>query len=390
MQHLNQSKRALFSLILASMAFGCAADLESAADEAFMDIPSASSASELATEATAVADLGVLPEEVSALRWAEAPRISREVTVRSRAELLRETSVSGSRVRVEGDLGAGALQLRADDVEVIAPRTSHLGALTVGRGVKRVRVVGGVWSSIEIEPPATWSPRFEARAEWLAEDIWFSHVTVDADEIALKVRGRRVVVAHSDLTASRHALWVGDTYDAQTEDLTLYDTVLDAVGGQATAQVHDAARVVFFHSQLIHPSRPALEAHGRVEGLFVADSVFVHGGAVLGGQAEDAVSDVRFEHDIFHHDVGALFAPDGRVDGVVAQHNLAYSDLADAFHNGAMGRDWVMRDNQVQPYRAVPEGVRGAGIRPRPEGMRESPEPTDEGTPEPSPEPAPE
>ncbi|HJL14827.1 MAG TPA: hypothetical protein RMH99_04175 [Sandaracinaceae bacterium LLY-WYZ-13_1] len=340
--------------------------------------------------AAQVDDLGPLPPELDGLRWPETPRTTREVTVSDAAALTREAAVPGTRVRVEGAVGGDA-RVTADDVAVVADDASSLGRLTIARGVHRVSVQGGTWEAIRLDPPATWWPSHEVRSEWMPEDVWIRHVTIDAPGTGIEIRGRRVVVAHSDVRAARYGVWLGDTGPYPSEDVILYDDLFDAAGPEATVRLVSVHRAAVVANQLRNARKHNLRVHGDSDAVYAADNVLIDTGVMLGRMDGDRLGTVRFEHNVLHHTAPDLFNPDPGIERLVARFNVAYTDVRDAFYGGAAAPTWDVRDNVHNPYEPVPPGVRHAGIRPLDASAGPSePAPSEPGPSEPSPsEPSP-
>ncbi len=299
-------------------------------------------------------DLGPLPAEMAGLRWPTAPTTTREVTVTDAASLAREASVPGTRILANGVSGGG-LSLSANDVEIIFDGSSRLGTLSFGHGTQRVRVVGGQWSGVRFPIPASWDgggPSY--RSDWMAEDISLEGLRVVSGDSAIELRGRRIAILESDITAERYSVWCGDTGPMQSEDLILFRNSFDSAGPESTVRLVSVLRTATIENRIANSNKHNYRIHGTSDLAYARDNLLINTGVMLGRMAGDTLNRIWFDDNVFHHVAPDLFNPDGAIGSLRARRNLAMTDVWSCFYCGAAPAGWDIADNVVAPYTPAP------------------------------------
>jgi hypothetical protein len=302
-----------------------------------------------------IASLGELPPELAQLAWPEAPHITREVTVGSAAEFASAASVAGTRIHVRGATG-GDVSIRVNDIEILADSATSLGRITIERSVSRVRVVGGRWTSGRVAIPASFSSGAEYRPEWMAQDLAFEQVTVtSSDDSAFMIRGKRIAIVRSNITAHVYGVWCGDTAHFASEDIILHDNVIRSAGPEATVRFVSVLRSATIGNRLTNGGKHNYRIHGTSDLNYAADNLLVNTGVMFGTMPGDSLGIVWFDDNIFHHDVPDLFNPEeSAIRSLRAHRNLAYTNVWTQFYAGSPPSGWDVADNVIQPYQPAP------------------------------------
>jgi hypothetical protein len=302
--------------------------------------------------ALSVASLGALPAELSGLRWPTRPSTSREVTATNAAQINAEARVSGTRIRVVGAVG-GDITINANDVEIIADGATSLGRVTIARGIQRVRVEGGRYTGFFLSYPAQW-PGPTYQSSWMIEDVAIENVSVAASDMAFDIRGRRIAIARSRITAGRYSVWCGDTGPMQTEDLILFDNVFNSAGPEATVRFVSVLRSAVVSNTLVNTFKHNYRVHGVSDLNFAADNLLINTGVMLGRMAGDSLGRVWFDDNVFHHTAPDLFNPDTAISRLYARRNTVHDNGHATFYGGAMSAGWDVSSNVMGPYTAPP------------------------------------
>lgn len=302
---------------------------------------------------TGIDTLGPLPPAMAGLRWPEQPRTTREVTVRSAAELTREASVAGTRILVRGAVGGNA-NVSANDIEIIADEATSLGRLSVGRGLSRVRIEGGRYTAIFISQPAQYWPSVEYRDEWMVSDVTIEGVHVVAPDMAFEIRGRRIAILRSRADAVRYSVWCGDTGPFSSEDIILHENVFVSAGPEATVRLVEVQRSATIANTLSNTSKHNYRIHGTSDLNYAAGNLLVGTGVMLGRMPGDDLGRVWFDDNVFHHTAPDLFNPDTGIDALHATGNVAYTNVWSCFYCPAPQPGWTLERNEIRPYTPPP------------------------------------
>jgi hypothetical protein len=296
--------------------------------------------------------LGALPSELSALAWAERPRITREVTATSAAQITAEAATPGTRIRVSGASG-GDVTIAANDVEIIADGSTSLGKIHIGKSLSRIRVEGGRWTGVLVALPANWP---DYRPEFMSQDLWFEGMTINAPAYAFEIRGRRIVLAKNDVTAVDYSVWVGDTDTFQSEDLILYDNVFRSAGPQSTVRFVSALRTATVSNVFVNGGKHNYRVHGTSDLNYAADNLLVNTGVMLGTMPGDSLGLCWFDDNVFHQTAPDLFNPSTTaVRTLRARRNVVYDNGHSSFLGDRAGTaGWEITDNTVFPYQPPP------------------------------------
>lgn len=297
--------------------------------------------------------LGPLPTAMAGLRWPDQPRITREVTVTTAADLAREAGVSGTRIHVNGAVGGG-VSINTNDIEIIADSRTSLGQLSVGRSVSRVRVSGGTWTGISTAIPAVFYPSVEYRPEWMASDVTIEGVTVRSSNSAFEIRGRRIAIARSRASAVNYSVWCGDTASFASEDIILHDNVFESDGPQATVRLVQVLRSATISNVLVNGAKHNYRVHGTSDLNYAADNLLVNTGTMLGTMPGDDLGRIWFDDNVFHHTAPDLFNPGSDIDALHATGNTAYTNVWSCFYCRGVSPGWTVSSNTIAPYTPPP------------------------------------
>lgn len=314
----------------------------------------APSSGEPAEGASTTPSLGALPSELGSLAWPTRPNVTREVSVTTAAELQEAAATPGTRVLANGVHG-GDVRITANDVEIVADPGTSLGQLSIGQGVQRVRVEGGRWTAVRIDVPADFSAGASYRPELMAQDVWLEGMTVESgSETAYEIRGERIAIVGSDVTAGRYSVWCGDTGDFQTEDLILYDNVFRSAGPEATVRLVSVLRSATVSNVLSNTFKHNYRIHGVSDLNFAADNLLVGTGVMLGTMEGDSLGTVWFDDNVMHHDAPDLFNPSPSIAALFARRNMVYAAQHTSFYGGAAPSGWTVAENQMAAYQEPP------------------------------------
>ncbi|HEY8430005.1 MAG TPA: hypothetical protein VIL20_16600 [Sandaracinaceae bacterium] len=300
-----------------------------------------------------IAALGPLPPEMAGLRWPEQPRIEREVTVTNVEDLRREAGVSGTRIHVRGAVG-GDVSVNADDIEILADDATRLGRVSIGHGVSRVRIAGGTYTDIYISIPAEFYPSVRYRPEWMVEDVTIEDVNVHSSNMAFEIRGRRIAIVRSRVTAARYSVWCGDTGPMQSEDVILHENVFDSAGPEATVRLVQVLRSATVSNVLVNTAKHNYRIHGTSDLNYAANNLLINTGVMLGRMPGDDLGRVWFDDNVFHHTAPDLFNPDTGIDMLHATGNVAYTNVWSCFYCPSPQPGWTLASNRTEPYRPPP------------------------------------
>lgn len=300
-------------------------------------------------------DLGPLPSELDSLVWPTRPQVTNEVTATTAEELEAAVSTPGTRVRLRG-VEAGEVRVTADDIEIIADESSSLGRLYIAQSVRRVRVEGGRWAGVKIEVPADFTAGKSFHPELMAEDVWLEGMKVVADEgIAYEIRGKRIAIVDSDVTAELYSVWCGDTGHFQTEDLILYGNVFRSKGPESTVRLVSVLRSAAVSNVMSNTYKHNYRVHGVSDLNLAVDNLLVGTGVMLGTMEGDRLGTVWFDDNVMHHDAPDLFNPSpSSIATLFARRNTAYAQQHAVFYEGELPPGWVLAENQVAPYQDPP------------------------------------
>lgn len=300
----------------------------------------------------ALYDLGALPGELE-IQWPALPETSREVTVRTAAELTEAASQPGTRIRVEGSFSERAY-VRASNIDIEVAEGMRLGSLMIERANGRVRVRGGQWTEIELQVPAQFHPSEEWRPEWLVHDVVIDGVSVDAPDSAFLIRGRRVAILNSYAHAVRYSMWCGETDDFQSEDIIVANVIFESDGPESTLRLVQVLRSVTVDSRLSNGNKHNYRVHGRSDLNFAARNTLVTTGVMLGTLPGDALERVWFNDNVLHHTSPSLLVPDPDIGRFESLDNTIYSDVVGCWLCGTPPSGWRAENNQILPYQPPP------------------------------------
>lgn len=317
------------------------------------DEPSESEAPVPGVPDDGLAALQPLPAEMAGLRWPEAPRITREVVARSAAELASAVRVAGTRVRVLGAVG-GSVGVPSSDVEILSDDATSLGTLSVARGVSRVRVVGGAWTSIQTAIPAQFGSSVQYRDEWMVQDVLIEGVRVRSGDTAFAIRGRRIAIVRSQAWAERYSVWCGDVGPLRSEDIILHQNDLRSAGPEPTVRLVQLLRSATVDNRLSNTFKHNYRVHGTSDLNYAGRNLLVGTGTMLGRMPGDDLGRVWFDDNVLHHDAPDLFNPEASIDALHATGNIAYTNVWSCFFCGGAASAWTIRDNVIRPYRPAP------------------------------------
>ncbi|MEC7522791.1 MAG: hypothetical protein VYE22_23075 [Myxococcota bacterium] len=302
----------------------------------------------LAQSARASWDWGAIPDDC-VVELPNPPRVRRTVHVRQPQRRLEE---AGTRYLIHTDID-GRLDVLASDVELIVDEGVRIEELLIHHDLERVRVAGGIFGAIEImipgrfaPPPVTWNE------DWLVEDVTIDGVTVESDDTAFAIRGRRVAILNSRATARNYSIWLGDTHTFQSHDLLVAGNRFRSAGPESTVRLVAIDGAIVVDNELANTRKHAFRIHGRSDNVYFARNRLVDTGVMIGSMDGDQVGSVWLVDNTVHLTVPSLLvAPPERIRRLTARGNRVFSDEWDCFVC-ARGDGWEIGDNPIQSYRA--------------------------------------
>jgi hypothetical protein len=301
--------------------------------------------------------LGLIPAELTRqLSWPARPRVDQEVALTAN-NAVEPWTVARRRLRIREALQQVVID--ADDVEVVSEQGATVGAIIVAPGRRRIRIEGGKFGQIVLQPPTRLrEPPPAWRAEDMIEDVLIDRVQVDALESGLSgvlLRGHRIVVMNSRVDARYHAVYLGDTAPVQSQDVVIAGCSLYSTGESPTVVLSDVVRAVVVDSWLENPVLSALRVHGESEWVVARSNVLVGGGVMIGTDPRDEIDQAWVWVNTIHHATPLLLSlePD-RVRSLTLAANLIYSDGATCMWCGRTPESWLVNGNRIRAYRAPP------------------------------------
>jgi hypothetical protein len=293
-------------------------------------------------------ELGALPDGFGEVVWPAAPRIERQVELAGGERVIDRP---GTRVVVGGPIER--IVVRADDVEIRGSATGRVDHVLIERGRRRVRIAGGRFGSIELHVPAQHVPPPPMwRSEWMVEDVTIDGVEIEAADTAFLVRGRRIAILRSRVSAARYSVWCGDTEDLQTEELVLAGNRFTSAGPESTVRLVSVRRAVVIDNVLSNTMKHDFRVHGESDDVVFARNQLLNTGIMVGSMEGDRIGSVWILDNALHHRVPSLIeVPRERVRRLIARGNRVFSDDWDCFVCGRPRAGWQVADNLVAPYR---------------------------------------
>ncbi len=298
-------------------------------------------------------DLGELPRELAQLRWPEPPRIARTVRAASANEVQEAVDRAGTRIEVNARIDA-PITIHASDIEVLLGPRARIERIVIDRGVHRVRIADGQVNSIELLPPAAWDPDVRYDEDLFVTDVSLENLHMEANDSALVIRGRRVAVIGSDVTAERYSLWAGDTGPLDGEDLIVAHNTFRSAGPESTLRMHDVERSVVVDNVLSNGAKHDYRVHGRSDLAYAARNVLLRTGIMIGTQPEDHVGTVILEDNVLHHEAPSLLEINpAQIRRLVLRNNTVYTNVWDSFYPyPSVESGWVVEGNRRLPFQA--------------------------------------
>jgi hypothetical protein len=297
-------------------------------------------------------ELGPVPEAV-AIRWPEAPQTTREVTVSDADAFDAAGAQAGTRIRVSGNLDRRVF-IGASDIDVVVDAGVRIASLFIGNRNQRIRIEGGHYDAIQLQVPGTYHPTEEWHDEWFIEDVLIDGVTVDASDTAFEVRGKRVAIVRSQVTAVRYSVWVGDTDRFRSEDVILAGNHFASAGPEPTVRLVNVLRSVTVENRIENTIKHNYRTHGSSDLNYAARNLLVGTGVMLGTMPQDAVDRQWFDDNTLHHDAPSLLLVDPAIPTVRVRHNTAYSDVVGCLVCQNQSDRWTVEGNEVRPYEPPP------------------------------------
>jgi hypothetical protein len=305
-------------------------------------------------------ELGALPDGFGEVVWPAAPRIERQVELAGGERVIDR---AGTRVVVGGPIER--IVVRADDVEIRGSSSARVEHVLIERGRRRVRVAGGRFGTIELHVPAQHVPPPPSwRSEWMVEDVTIDGVEIEAADTAFLVRGRRIAILRSHVTAARYSVWCGDTEDLQTEELVLAGNRFTSAGPESTVRLVSVRRAVVVDNVLSNTLKHDFRVHGESDEVVFARNQLLNTGIMVGSMEGDRIGSVWILDNALHHRAPSLIeVPRERVRRLIARGNRVFSDEWDCFVCGRARSGWQVVDNVVSPYRPPPPSGSASGPR---------------------------
>lgn len=310
-------------------------------------------------------DLGLLPHAVV---WPENPIITSERSVTTPAQLQSALDTAGTKITIAANL-TGGFTVSTSDHEIIAAPGITVGSMFVQKSVKRLKFVGGSYTSFTLDMPKVWWPSEQTNAAWFVEDVLIDGVTVTATEQAFTLRGNRIAIVRSTATAGTYSVWFGSHSPAQASDLIIAGNRFHSAGAQATLRVHDADNVVIVGNVLSNSTgnntgRHNLRLHGTVNRAVLSRNTLIHNGSMVGindSGDTDQIGELWFENNVFYQNNYSGFRADAGgppyIRTLHLRNNKMYSDLHGCFLCIATPAGWDVSGNTIERYQAPPSAL---------------------------------
>jgi hypothetical protein len=298
--------------------------------------------------------LGTLPNGLN-VSWPARPQISRHVSVSSLSDFNAAASVNGTSITVQAAIPDQGT-INASDIEVQMTAGASLGGVLISKGVKRVALLGGQYTgTIELAYAANFWPTRVDDPAWLISDVMIDGVNVTSSSTAFFLRGNRIAVLRSYAHAADYSVFSDSIPGQQNDSVVLAGNDFESAGAQATVRlisVRDSVTVDNNLTDLMQTgSKHNYRIHGVSDQVYAARNMLVNSGTMMGTMDGDALSNIGFEQNTFHHKTPDLFNPDvNRVHQLDAHDNVAYTDVWNCFYCGNLPAGWSFGANVIHPY----------------------------------------
>jgi hypothetical protein len=168
------------------------------------------------------------------------------------------------------------------------------------------------------------------------------------------VRGLRIAIVGSDVTAGRYSVWCGDTASFQSEDLILLDNVFRSAGPEATVRFVSVLRSATVGNIMSNTLKHNYRIHGVSDLNYAAHNLLVNTGVMFGRMEGDSLNRVFFDDNTFHHTAPDLLNPDTAIRALSAHDNVAYTNVWSQFYAGSVMPGWDLANNVIRPYQPPP------------------------------------
>lgn len=340
--------RDLLTLTLGVVLLACGGEEHPAPRPPTVSNPPEQVSTSVAQTARASYDWGRIPDDC-VIELPNPPRVRRIEHVREPQTRLDR---AGTRYLIHTDI-AGRVDVLASDVELIVDDGVRIDELLIHHDNDRIRVSGGTFGAIEImvpgrfvPPPVTWNE------DWLVEDVTIDGVTVESDDTAFAIRGRRVAILGSRATARNYSIWLGDTHDFQSHDLLVAGNHFRSAGPESTVRLVGVDGAIVVDNELANTRKHAFRVHGRSDNVYFARNRLVETGVMIGSMDGDEVGSVWLVDNTVHLTVPSLLVVEPRrVRRLTARGNRVYSDEWDCFVC-VRPSGWDIGDNPIEAYHA--------------------------------------
>jgi len=302
-------------------------------------VDEAAGSSEPVNEAiTRLEDLGPLPFEVN---WPVPPKIVREVVVNSMDDYAQHANAMGTRFLIKESLPE-QLAIQANDVEVLMDASVHVPHITIGAGLRRIRVAGGVTGTVAIPVPGRWDDglgRHVFDPERIVEDVVFDGIRVRtapppkdtrkaSGTTAFSIRGRRIAVLNCEVDSGTYGVWCSfgvAPRDVPCEDIIVAGCTFRAAGPEATVRFVGARRGVVVANVLYNPIKHNYRIHGISDLHYAARNTLNGGGVMIGDNKTDQVGRVWFNDNVLNNTTAGFFNLKASLDQITAHNNVTIS-----------------------------------------------------------------
>jgi hypothetical protein len=287
--------------------------------------------------------------------------VKTKVEVTTAEEFNEAASQGHTRITVTADI-PGTVGISSSDIDVRMADGVSVGGLSIGRGIRRIRVKGGRVGAngISMAYPTVYSPSPRTDEAWQIQDVLFDRVEVNADanHTALQLRGNRVAVIRSHLRGGEYAIWSDTSDPLVNSDVIVAGNRLESEGDQSVFRmvgVHNAVAIENRIEDLMLTGRKhSFRVHGESDQVFAARNVLVSGGTMFGTMPGDTIGEMWFVDNEIYHQTEDLFHPDQ--EKVLMLH--AYGNSAFSARSCFLCFDapdgWEVDDNGLFPYEPPP------------------------------------
>ena len=237
---------------------------------------------------------------------------------------------------------------------------ASVGNITIPMKRSRIRLLGGTYGAISLQPAIQFYPTQVENIEWQIQDVTIDGVSIpNASVSGLMIRGDRVAVLRSYVHAVEYSLYSDSIKNGQNSDIIVAGNNFVSEGSQATLRlisVHNAVVVDNHLTDLeLMGHKHNYRIHGTSDHAFASRNILVGSGVMLGTIDGDSLDQIYFDSNTLYHDTPDLFnVSRTQVTNLHAHDNVAYTDVWSTFIGSKNPAGWDVANNVCHPYMPEP------------------------------------